>query len=116
MPKELALPGLDLTDFLKTGTPLDRNTLFGEGFGHDMPDVNDAVKGRLYRWCIEKQWKLLLSDPGDPGTNPDVKYDTDQPQLFDLFLDPAETKNLAPEHPEIVERLKAKIDQWSPAP
>ena len=116
MPAELALPGLDLTDFLQTGTPLNRDTIFGEGFGHDIPNVNDAVQGRLYRWCIEGQWKLLLSDSGDPGTNPDIKYDTDQPQLFDLFADPAETKNLAAEHPDIVQRLKSKIDQWSPAP
>jgi uncharacterized sulfatase len=116
MPKELALPGLDLTDFLKTGTPLNRNILFGEAFGHDVPDVNDAVKGRLHRWCIEGEWKLLLSDSGDPGTNPEVKYDTDQPQLFDLSHDPAETKNLAQEHPDLVKRLKDKIDQWSPAP
>ena len=115
MPKELALPGLDLTEFLQTGTPLNRDTIFGDGYGHDIPDVDDAVKGRLYRWCIEGKWKLLLSDPGDPGTRPDVKYDTDQPQLFDLSVDPAETKNLAAEHPEIAKRLKAKIDRWSPA-
>jgi len=116
MPTELALPGLDLTDFFKTGTPLNRDTIFGEGFGHDIPNVDDAVAGRLYRWCIEGTWKLLLSDPGDPGTRPDVKYDTDQPQLFDLSVDPAETKNLAAEHSDIVERLKRKIDRWSPVP
>jgi uncharacterized sulfatase len=116
MPKELTLPGLDLTEFFQTGTPLNRDTIFGEGFGHAIPDVNDAVKGRIYRWCIERQWKLLLSDPGDPGTDSEDKYDTDQPQLFDLSLDPAETKNLALEHPDIVKRLKNKIDQWSPAP
>ena len=109
----ISLPGLDLTEFLKTGNPLPRDTIFGEGFGHDIPDVDDPIKGRLYRWCIEGNWKLLLSDPGDPGTRPDAKYDTDQPQLFDLVADPAETKNLAADHPEIVKRLAEKIDRWS---
>ena len=112
----LPLPGLDLTGHLQTGAPLNRDTIFGECFGHDMSDVNDPLKGRMYRWCIEGKWKLLLSDPGDPGTNPIIKYDTDQPQLFDLSVDPAEKKNLAAEHPELVKRLTEKIDRWSPAP
>ena len=116
MPKELALPGLDLTDFLKTGTALNRETIFGENFGHDIPDINDPIQGRLHRWCIEGKWKLLLSDPGNPGTNPDPKYDTDQPQLFDLSMDPAEETNLATEYPDIVERLTEKLDRWSPCP
>jgi uncharacterized sulfatase len=114
MPKELALQGHDLTGFIKTGVLLNRDTIFGEGFGHDIPDPDDAVKGRLSRWCIEGKWKLLLSDPGDPGTRPDAKYDTELPQLFDLSVDPAETKNLAEKHPETVKRLTEKIDRWSP--
>jgi len=115
MPKELTLLGLDLTAFIKNSTPLNRNTIFGEAFGHDIPDVDDAVRGRLYRWCIEGNWKLLLCDPGDPGTNPDPRSDIDQPQLYDLSLDPAETNNLAAEYPEIVKRLTEKIDRWSSA-
>jgi len=46
----------------------------------------------------------LLSDSCDPGTRPDVKYDTDLPQLFDFSVDPAETKSLAAEYPAIVEQ------------
>ena len=116
MPKELALPGLDLTELIKAGTPLNRDTIFGECFGHDIPDLDDAVKGRLYRWCIEGKWKLILSDPGDPGTRTDTKYGTGLPQLFDLSIDPAETQDIAAEHPEIVKRLTEKIDQWSRDP
>ena len=110
----ITLPGLDLTEFIKTDAPLNRNTIFGEGFGHDIPDIDDAITGRLYRWCIEDNWKLLLSDPGGPGTRPDAKYDTDQPQLFDLSIDPTETTNLAAVHPEIVQRLTKKNRPMEP--
>ena len=33
-------------------------------------------------------------------------------QLFDLAVDPAETKNLASEHPEVVERMTKLAQQY----
>ena len=33
-------------------------------------------------------------------------------ELYDLKTDPGETKDLAGEHPEVVERMSAKYDQW----
>jgi hypothetical protein len=33
------------------------------------------------------------------------------PRLFDLLADPAERKNVAAENPEVVARLRAKLDE-----
>ncbi|MDG2224373.1 MAG: family 43 glycosylhydrolase, partial [Rubripirellula sp.] len=36
-----------------------------------------------------------------------------QPQLFDLTIDPSETKNLAASNPEIVQRMHTAVVQWN---
>ena len=33
-------------------------------------------------------------------------------ELFDLTADPAETKNLVAQNPEVVKRLSAKLEAW----
>lgn len=33
-------------------------------------------------------------------------------ELYDLYNDPGESKNVAEEHPEIVEQMKNAYDQW----
>lgn len=35
------------------GTPIDRDTIFGEGFAHDIADIDNPEASLLYRWCIE---------------------------------------------------------------
>jgi len=67
----------------------------------------------LYRWCIQGRWKLLLAYDGKISRYQAVhKNRVRQPQLFDLQADPFETKNLAANHPELVEKLSAKINRW----
>ncbi|MCB9875256.1 MAG: sulfatase-like hydrolase/transferase [Planctomycetaceae bacterium] len=109
------LPGLDLMPVLRDGNRIERDTLFGESFAHDVADVDDPEASLVYRWCIEGRWKLLLTYDGETG-----RYDKVQrrhelvPQLFDLLADPSETKNLAAASPDVVERLAKKIDSWWP--
>jgi uncharacterized sulfatase len=111
------LPGINLLDVC-AGKPAGREAIFGEGFAHDIADIDDPVQSLLYRWCIETpegRWKLLLTYDGQLGR---YRFSHEpriwQPQLFDLIDDPHETKNVADAHPEVVKRLSERIDQWWP--
>lgn len=109
------LPGINLLDVC-AGKPAGREAILGEGFAHDVADLEDPSASLLYRWCIEGPWKLILSYDGRLG-----RYRSSheprvwQPQLFDVLNDPHETRNLADDHPELVERLSRRIAQWWPA-
>lgn len=109
------LPGIDLSPYLETGEALERDQIFGEGFAHDVADVDQPEASLLYRWTIRGKWKLLLTYDGEvnryKSTHPrDVKG----PQLFNLLSDPAEKRNVAESHPEVVEELSADIANWYP--
>ena len=69
----------------------------------------------LYRWCVENQWKLLLTYDGEVNRYQTTHPRTEKrPQLFDLERDPHERTNLASRHPDIVEAMVKKIDAWYP--
>lgn len=109
------LPGLDLIPTLLSGAKIERDTLFGESFAHDIADVDDPEASLVYRWCIEGRWKLLLTYDGVTGRYGNVQRLGELgPQLFDLLADPFETKNLANANKDVVERLAKKIDGWWP--
>jgi uncharacterized sulfatase len=109
------LPGLDLWPHLRTGAPIEREALFGEGFAHDIADIANPEASLLYRWCIEGRWKLILTDEGEVNRYASVHPRTRrEPQLFDLDNDPHETGNMASEHPDVVERLARRIRAWYP--
>ncbi len=111
IPKDL--PGLDLADNLCEGKTIERDTIFGEGFAHDIKDVDNSEASLLYRWCIEGQWKLLLTYDGEVNRYRTTHPRTERrPQLFDLNADPHEKKNMAAERPEVVARLAEKIGGW----
>jgi arylsulfatase A-like enzyme len=108
-------PGLNLVPQLESGAAIQRDTLFGEGFAHDIPDLANPEASLLYRWCIEGRWKLLLTYDGEVGRQQAIHPRTERrPQLFDLLADPQERDNLAANHPEIVARLAKKIADWYP--
>lgn len=109
------LPGLNLLPNLASGGKLKRDTIFGEGFAHDIADIGKPEASLLYRWCIEGKWKLLLTYDGEvnryASSHP---REEKRPQLFDLLADPHETRNLAGENPDVVARLAKKIGDWWP--
>lgn len=109
------LPGLDLMPALTSGDAIDRDTIFGEGFAHDIADIENPEASLLYRWVIHKQWKLLLTYDGEvnryKSTHP---RDERGPQLFDLIADTAEEKNLADSNPDVVAKLAKMIEDWYP--
>ncbi|MEM9282190.1 MAG: sulfatase [Verrucomicrobiota bacterium] len=107
------LPGIDLMPILRSGEPTPRSEVFGEGFAHDIADVDHPEESLLYRWIVEGKWKLLLTYDGAVNRYNDVHPRTERrPQLFDLLKDPHETTNLAAEHPDVVADLAEKIRNW----
>lgn len=114
------LPGLNLWDELTEEKSIDRNIIFGEAYGHDIVDKDDPEASLAYLWCIEDDWKLILSYDGIiEGGNGAYNFTHDfvraEPvRLYRIVEDPFERNNLAEEYPEKVEQLKNKIESWYP--
>lgn len=114
-PTPPGLPGLNLLPNLKEPAPITRTTIFGEGFAHDIADIDKPEASLLYRWCIEGPWKLILTYDGEVNRYQSTHPRTERrPQLFNLLADPYERTNLAAEYPEHVARLADKIAAWYP--
>lgn len=65
------------------------------------------------------QWKLFLRDKRDLLEDiswwnfiSGKKFPVESVELYDLVKDPMEQKNVAREHPQVVEKLKAKLLEW----
>ena len=104
-------PGLNLLPELKSGETIERDTIFGESFAHDIADIENPQASLLYRWVIRGHDKLLLTYDGAPGK---MKYppQSGEPQLFDLKDDPGESLNLASGNPKLVNELIALLNEW----
>ncbi|MEM9345520.1 MAG: sulfatase [Planctomycetota bacterium] len=105
------LPGLNLLPQLTEEQPIDRDTIFGESFAHDIADIQNPEASLLYRWVIQGHMKLLLTYDGIAGQ---MKYPPEgfAPQLYDLKADPHEKKNLAKDHPDKVKAMTALLNSW----
>lgn len=109
------LPGIGLLPFLSGTAELNRDSVFGEGYSHDIEDLDNPQASLLTRWCISGSWKLILSwdAPADRYAFVHAGYEK-SPQLFNLATDPGETKNEAAANPEIVARLSQQLQQnWA---
>jgi uncharacterized sulfatase len=104
------MQGIDLVDQSSNRGPL-RTHLLGESYAHDIADLADPEKTLLYRWCIEEDWKLLMTYDGTIGRNKSLHPQTTSSQLlFDLAADPHEHEDLSAQHPEVVKRLQQQLD------
>ena len=67
-----------------------------------------------YLWCIEGNWKLLVRYDGKDTTRYKKvhTWDTAPVRLYNLKIDPHEKKDLAGANPDVVERLRKKIEAW----
>jgi len=109
------LPGINLWPTLTQGQPIQRTSIFGETFAHDVADIRDPEASLLYRWTITGRWKLILTYDGEVGRHADVHPRHDmRPQLYDVFQDPREQHNVAKQHPEVVNQLAEAIQSWWP--
>lgn len=95
------LPGENLLPLVQEGKPLERDTIYGAIFDHDVADIEVPAASLHYRWARQGDWKLILPHAKDTPV-----------ELFNLKDDPFETKNLAAEKPELVKELTAKIEGW----
>jgi uncharacterized sulfatase len=93
------MSGLNLLS-IAAGQPSGRDTLLGEIFEHDIPDIDRAEPGLMFRWCIEGDWKLIQSADGKSR------------ELYNLKKDPREKNDLAVKEPERVKQLAAKLKPW----
>ncbi len=108
------LPGQNLLDVCR-GRVAARDAVFGEAFAHDIADINDPTKTLLNTWCVEGRWKLLLHEDGAVNRYVTVHGSRPvEPLLYDLLADPHETINRAELYPEVVDRLRQRIQQWWP--
>jgi len=107
------LPGLNLMPFIKDDLEIPRQAIFGEGFAHDIADVEKPNASLLYRWTIKDNWKLLLTYDGEVNRYQTTHPRTEKrPQLFNLAEDPHEKKNVAADNPKVVEKLAVDISNW----
>ncbi len=99
--KPPSMPGLNLLQVIAERGRSTREAVFGEIFAHDVVDIDDPIPGLRYRWCVERNWKLILP------------VDRRQPaELYDVVADPSERRNRAAERPAVVRTLTDELDGW----
>jgi N-acetylgalactosamine-6-sulfatase len=84
----------------------------------DGEDASDAWLGRTHTRTKPLLWKT--SAPGSDSYIREGQWKLQHPtrknggelELYDLVADPAESKNLAAQHPDIVKKLSAKVEAW----
>jgi arylsulfatase A-like enzyme len=96
-PADRDIDGIDLTRLLFDAKPLPPRPFF-------------YYRGQQLFACRLGEWKAHFYT--QEGYEPDAKrIKHDPPLLFHVGLDPGEKRNLAAEHPEIVKRLLALVEQ-----
>lgn len=76
------------------------------------PVVHHSMTGRFA--IRDGHWKLLAC-PGSGGwSSPDANVSDNEPrvQLYDMVGDPAEQRNVQADHPDVVHRLTALLDEY----
>jgi arylsulfatase A-like enzyme len=107
------LPGINLLD---EKARKGRDTVFGVTHSVHNMTPGDPDGTLQYLWCVSGEWKLLLRHDGSDTTvykNVHV-WDKQAVRLYHLKDDPHERTELSSAHPEIVERLREKIEAWHP--
>jgi arylsulfatase A-like enzyme len=105
------LQGINLLDAL---APAKRKAVFGVTNSIQDMTPGDPHSTLQYLWCIDGNWKLLVRYDGKDTTryrNLHI-WDTAPVRLFNLKIDPHEKNDLAGANPEVVERLRKKIEAW----
>ncbi len=76
----------------------------GDIYLHNAVDIRNPARNLLYRYCVTKEWKLILPEVG--------QLPQARPELYRIRQDPLEERDMAQAHPQVVETLKAKLDAW----
>jgi len=98
--------GLNLMDpqSLKT-----RDAVFVEAYTHDIADLKDPTKSLIAEVIVDGWWKLIVPGP----VKPDRPFSgvPAAPELYNLETDPMENNDLAAKHPDVVAKLRAKLEK-----
>jgi uncharacterized sulfatase len=101
LPMPAELTGMNLLD---EPTVAARKAIYGECFTHDAKNLNDPAASLRWRWMIEDDWKLIVPAPqNEPAATV---------ELYNMAQDAAEETNLASQHTDRVEAMRAKLDAW----
>ena len=110
-PKDL--PGINLLDDTARKK---RDTVFGVVNSVHNITPGDRDGTLQYLWCVSGDWKLLLRQHGSDTT--EYKnihlWDKRPVRLYNLKDDPHEKNELSAARPEIVDKLRRKIEAWHP--
>jgi arylsulfatase A-like enzyme len=100
------------------GVPLDGRSLLPllKGEGGDWPDRTIYIQWHrgdepeLYRACAARSQRWKLVQPQGAGA---MKF-AGKPkfELYDMVADPYELKDVADQHPEVVERMRKGYEEW----
>jgi len=110
-PKDL--PGINL---LEEKARQERDTVFGVTHSVHNMTPGDPDGTLQYLWCISGEWKLIVRYNGSDTTNyKNVHiWDKQAIRLYNVKNDTHEKNELSKDHPEIVEKLSKKIQDWHP--
>ncbi len=97
--------GLSGINLLDESAVAARDTIYGACFTHNAVDLDVPAKNLRWRWCIQKDLKLIVPGPNEPSA---------PVELYNLAADPGEKSNLASERADSVAALRAKLDAWWP--
>jgi arylsulfatase A-like enzyme len=115
------LPGVDLLDPRAVAS---RGGVFGECYTHTLVDLDVPARSLLWRWTVQGSWKLVVPErlaADDPRWEVEgAALDDDSrawleagtPRLFDLAADSGENRDMAAEHPDVVNDLRKTLDAW----
>ena len=115
------LPGVDLLDPRAVAS---RGGVFGECYTHTLVDLDAPAQSLLWRWTVHGSWKLVVPErlaAADPRWEvEEAALDDDSrawleagtPRLFDLAADSEENRDVAAEHPDVVNDLRKTLDAW----
>jgi len=59
-------------------------------------------EGNVLHSIRTARWKMIVANQGNPRGLPEI-------ELFDIAADPRETKNIAPQHPDVVSKLSGDL-------
>ena len=105
------LPGINLLDKKARGK---RKAIFGSCYSSHNITVGKPKDTLQYLWCREGDWKLLVRYHGKDASNWKRLHDWDKApvRLYNITKDPHEKDDIADQHPEIVKKMREKIDEW----
>jgi arylsulfatase A-like enzyme len=90
--------GISLLD---EGAVRRRASVQGACFTHNAVDLDSPASNLVHRWIVKDGWKLIV--PRDPAA---------KSELYDVLIDPHETRDLAAERSADVEGLRRDLDGW----